>query len=146
MVPVENLTRTIPISNCNFYNWNLGGPGSTRAILLASYQSGTQISGNSFYQTNPTGNITQTTNYFVHIYGDGTTFENNYLGGSGPECSGTMTLNYSTYYGKVFGIYLQAGATTPTEIQGNVIQNIQMNIPSGNGGYFSGIEILSQVK
>ena len=140
----SKLNQNNTISNCNFYDWNLAtGTGNARAIYLAANQSGTLISGNSFYLTNPTGNITQTTNSFVHIYGDGTTFENNYLGGSGPECSGTMTLNYSSYYGKVFGLYLQAGAITPTEIQGNVIQNIQMNIPAGSGGYFSGIEILA---
>ena len=140
------LNQNNTISNCNFYNWNLAtGTGNARALNSGNNQSRFQISGNSFYQTSPTGNITQATNGIINLYGDGTTFENNYIGGSGPGCSGTMELNYSSYYGKVFGIFVYAGISMATEIQGNFIQNIKLNIPSGSGGYFSGIEITSGV-
>jgi len=138
----ENTGNTV--SNNNFYNWEMGNNASnTRAMVIGGNSSGMIITGNSFYQTTATTLISQSTNSFINITGtttNGTSFTGNYLGGSAPLCGGApMSLTYSTYYGNITGISLSPGVLSPTSIQGNTIQNIEIIVPSGQGGSFTGM-------
>lgn len=139
----ENTANTV--SNCNFFNWNLSTSGGYgRAVSLGGNTTGTILTGNSFYQTAPVINITQSTNGFIQLTGvntlTNTSVTGNFIGGTEPLCAGApLSLTYQTYYGHVQGISISAGSTLPTNIQGNTISNIEFIVPSGQGGLFTGI-------
>ena len=137
-----NLDNTI--SNCNFYDWYM--TSNSRALSIGSNNERTIISGNSFYQTTAVTGISQSTPAIISLSGSSTsndiTFSNNYIGGSAPLCGGTpMSLTYQTYYGVVKAIYVFTGTTAQTSIQGNTIQNIELNVPAGQGGAFIAMDL-----
>ena len=113
----------ITISNNNFYNFINSG-ASSNGIQIGGYCNTWTVSGNSFYETTtvtPTGaytyepiRITTTTNHLI---------TGNYIGGSAPLCSGTLTVNANTIH-YFCGIYVSGGTGNPCVVQNNIISNI----------------------
>lgn len=97
----------ITISNCNIYNfWN--GTAEGNAFKISNGNNNWTITGNSIYQT---VSRTGTTGYYVFNFQhsgnfaalNGMVITNNYIGGSGPMCSGTWVqtggaANQNTYF------------------------------------------------
>ena len=117
----ENRNNTI--SNNNIYNFFSTAP-ETAGIFISSYNTDWTISSNSFYDS---GTLTATTTngYFgIRINtGNNYTISGNYIGGSQPLCVGTA-LTHTGSDNQFYGIYLNAGTTTVSSVQGNTISNI----------------------
>ncbi|MEI6576038.1 MAG: hypothetical protein WCO63_07680 [Bacteroidota bacterium] len=135
----SNILNTI--SNNNIYNF-LNPNNSSCGILLAEavdtkgYNSDWTITGNSFYETTtfqPAGGsyniIYINTQNNGTPYGDNFTISYNYIGGSGPGCTGTFTKSSSTNY--FWGIQLHVGTARASNIQGNTISNINYSNVGG---------------
>jgi len=135
----SNISNTI--SNNNIYNF-LNPNNSSCGILLAEavdtkgYNSDWTITGNSFYETTtfqPSGGsyniIYINTRDNGTSYGDNFTISYNYIGGSGPGCTGTFTKSSSSNY--FWGIQLHVGTTNVSNIQGNTISNINYSNTGG---------------
>lgn len=117
-----NIENTI--SSCNFYS--IMHPTSPSfGVNLNSFTSKWTISSNSFYEA-ATVTTTSTGEFrainIVNTSGNEFTISNNFIGGSQPSCGGTAWTkngNNNVFY----GIYLAAGTTTASNIQGNTISN-----------------------
>ncbi|MEI7492532.1 MAG: T9SS type A sorting domain-containing protein [Bacteroidota bacterium] len=125
------------ISNNNIYDFFSSSGSNSWCIMLGStpisdgYNSDWSITGNSFYETT---NFTPSSGGEYRIIsitskagspeGDNFTISNNYIGGSGPGCTGTFVKNKGTsrYF---YAMQLHLGTTHATSIQGNVIKNMK---------------------
>jgi hypothetical protein len=114
------------ISNNNIYDCV-----KTNAIYFAQYNTNCTISGNSFYET---ASITQSDDETVIKIFNGTNYnlviENNYIGGSAPQCSGTWTTNADGATAYSFAaIYLRGDADISKKpiVRGNVIKGFDWN-------------------
>lgn len=120
------------ISNNNIYNY-FNPTFSSAGILLANGSSFWSITGNHFYQTVTPRTITTSGAIFsgivsASINNDNNQISGNYIGGTGPNCSGAkLALDGN---GILKAISLTSSATLGTSIQGNFIQNI--NYTSSN--------------
>ncbi len=123
----------IVVSNNNIFDFTNTAPFG---VKVNGNNTGVTISGNSFYQTAPIttnsiaiGPLSSTSNSNVVING-------NFIGGSGPYCSGTWSTT-----NQFIGIQIQGIATVPTtQISNNTIRNIQT---TGVGSQFQGMVIQS---
>ncbi|MBC7382526.1 MAG: hypothetical protein H7296_05950, partial [Bacteroidia bacterium] len=124
------------ITNNNIYAFTLNG------VIANSTNNGNgsfwNINGNSFYDTTATttsntmmainfqpSSFTSNPSSFSH------TINGNYIGGSGPLCSGAPW-NISSSFGSLTGIAAQSSfGVSPTNVQGNVIQNINLSNTAG---------------
>lgn len=119
------------------------------AIFINNYTLGVKITGNSIYETTPVA-ITPTNilvvmgieiNSTVGNTQAGHVISGNYIGGSGPNCTGTMDITVNTissYTGSFYGIFMNSSTTSPTSLQGNTLANIKFTTPT-NGGTFYGV-------
>jgi hypothetical protein len=134
------------IKNCNFYNNYYDIATTTAAIYMTSGTNSWIIQNNSFYQTVPRTLASSETicgifNAATSAYGH--QIIGNYFGGSAPLCGGSpMTYTGAGLY-TIYGIQLTVGAVTPSSIQGNVIQNINLteSPASGSAVFFRGITV-----
>lgn len=123
------------ISNNNFYNF-LSTSDHSCGILLGEsrqvdgYNTAWTISGNSFYETatfSPNNGaefrIINLRSRVGSTYGDNFTVSNNYIGGSGPGCTGTFYKSNGNNY--FWGIEFHVGSTNASSVQGNVIKNMK---------------------
>ncbi len=135
----SNISNTI--SNNNIYNF-LNPTDNSCGILLAEavdtkgYNSDWSITGNSFYETTtfqPSGGsyniIYINTQNNGTSYGDNFTISYNYIGGSGPGCTGTFSKTTGNNY--FWGIQLHVGIARASNIQGNTISNINYTNTGG---------------
>jgi|GEM_PF-2156420 len=103
------------ISNNNIYNWTNGG-----VFVTATGNGDTwNVSNNALYQTaSRAASLTA-----IQLLGGGNdhTVSNNSIGGSSANRSGTPITNSTGFF---YGIYVSAGTTTASNIQGNTIANI----------------------
>jgi hypothetical protein len=109
------------IVNCNisdFYSSN----SSTNGIYLGSNNTNWRISGNSFYHTTQLSFIFSVTNILQinDVTSSGFIIENNFIGGSAPNCGGGKIV-YGSWYN---GINLIVGTSEFTSVQNNTIANI----------------------
>lgn len=107
------------VKNCEFSNYNEAG------VSLQKNSEAWRIEGNSFYGrscSKASIYIYDTTSSNFEILG-------NFVGGTGPNCSGTpmQTVDYFT------GILLYTGNNGYTSVQGNTVANVNT---IGNNGYF----------
>ena len=111
------------VSGCNVFNFTNSGV----MIEAAGAGDGWVINPSSFYQT-----AARTTQIrFIYILGgNGHSIVNNSIGGSAPNAGGS----YMTVAADYYGIYLNAGTTIASSIQGNTIANIRAT-GGGNGCY-----------
>jgi hypothetical protein len=118
------------ISGCNIFNWTNAG------VLVSSTGAGNgwTINPSSFYQT--ASRTTALTAISIQG-GSGHTIIGNSIGGSAPDRSGSPLTTTSTFT----GITIAAGTTSPSNIQGNVLANL--NISGGSTQTFKGIQVTS---
>ena len=118
----ENSGNTI-ISN-NIYNFLNRGLDS-RGIYLYSNTTSCTISGNSFFETATFGStaiVTYEPIAIDNMAGANFTVAGNFIGGSSAACGGNwITANENGNY--FFGIYINVGNETASNIQGNTIKN-----------------------
>ena len=124
------------ISNNNIFDFTNNG------ILLNMAGNSWAISGNSFYQTN----ISTTSTVAIAVLGGNSHYISaNFIGGSAANAQGSPWINNAAL--AVTGILLNVATSTPTIIDGNIIQNINltnvgastfMGINAGSGLYHIG--------
>jgi len=120
------------IRNNNIYNTFQTGK-SSNGINIGSASIGFTISGNSIYETTEFAATANALSYYAIRVGTTSehTISGNYIGGSGPFCTGTwsFTAHYAVYY---CGIYAYAGTSTATTISNNVISNMDYKSTEDN--------------
>ena len=120
------------ISNNNFYDFLNKGVNST-GVFIGRNNSAWTISGNSFYETTsfvPTASVTY---YFIRINsttGVNYSVSDNFIGGSGPSCSGTW-VKTNSLNSIFFGIYVNVAAGTVSNIQNNTIRGFDWSNSAG---------------
>jgi len=116
------------IRNNNFYD--IFNPNASSNGIMISHQSTDwTITGNSFYETTtlvPTGAFLY---YPIFVNTGICTVNNNFIGGSAPQCGGSMLINSNkaTYF---CGIYING--STGSTVQNNIIQNINYTSTEDN--------------
>lgn len=125
----ENDNNIISYNNI----FNVLAPGSNGYFIgLSNYNKDWTISNNSFYLTNPLTLTHTNTNQIINLGGtnnSGHIVENNYIGGNGPQCEGTMQINKSTSSSlpiDMISIVKGAANTTKVTVRNNTIKNIQV--------------------
>ncbi|MFZ4591004.1 MAG: beta strand repeat-containing protein, partial [Ignavibacteria bacterium] len=117
----------IIVRNNNFYDiLNLTGSVITTGIHVYNYNNSITILNNNFYGTTsyaPIGLGTAYSIYLNNASGNSFNVSGNYIGGSSASCTGMLTKT-AEFSNPSYGIYVNAGSTTATEIQGNTIKNI----------------------
>jgi len=116
------------IRHNNIFDWFHASSTDPSGIALSANNMNWTINGNSLYQT-----VTRTTatNVLCGISTLSTTanaghiITNNYIGGSGPNATGTWT--QTTSANQFTGLRLTTTATPATSVQGNVIKNISIS-------------------
>jgi len=128
------------ISNNNIYNF-FNVAGNSYGIYISDNNTNWTISGNSIYQTAArilTGGAVDrlfsgigfSPTVFTTITGMQIT--GNFIGGSAPNCGGSAMViqDNGTATLLMRAIFIQAGITTPTSIQGNTVRNIALTSSS----------------
>lgn len=122
------------ITNNNFHDWFADASGNTSrnyGLNLGSGNTDWTISTNSFYQTTAqvytTNAESQAAINISGGKGNGFTINDNFIGGSAPNASGTWTIDYSGNGAPRFnGISINVDTLIDSEIQGNTIKNISL--------------------
>ena len=140
------VNNAVTVSNNNIYDFR--GAGSN-GIYLYSYNSDWTIDGNSIYQTTSYTGVSGTT-YGIQIgstgLGNGFVIQNNKIGGSSANCTGTWTINGTATTFRFQGISINVGTSTASSIQNNTIKGFSWLSSSGAGtvpGVWCGINIAS---
>ncbi len=127
----SNYNSGIQITNNKIFDF-FNNTASTVAIgvFATTGSSDWTITGNSIYQT-ATRTFSASTTGFIGIsvnYTSGNNFDvsNNYVGGSAALAGGTAWTQAGAFTHTFIGIRLSVGTTTPSSVQGNVIQNISI--------------------
>lgn len=140
---VGNETDNLSIKNNNFSNCIRNNATSSSFIKIDKYSRNFTISGNSFYVTSAmslTNTSATLTFYGIEIVAQnnsGHIVENNYIGGSNPQCSGAaMQLNKSadgffTFIG--IGINKSLAGATKFTVRNNIIKNIELGAKCTSG-------------
>lgn len=135
-----NTGNTLSYSNL-YDNWSTSANSS--AVKLVWGSSDWTFSGNSIYETTafaPSGTYAYYGFYIDHSAGSNYVLSGNYIGGKQAQCGGTaLTMGTSNLQSLTLcPIYLNVG-TTPSSVQGNVIQNITYR--SSSATPFFGIQV-----
>ncbi|MDZ4405918.1 right-handed parallel beta-helix repeat-containing protein [Prosthecobacter sp.] len=114
------------VSNCNIFNFYSGSVDAA-GVRLEGGNTGWTFTGNSFYQT--TSRVAVAANiraiYVNSTSGNNFAVTGNFIGGSAPNAGGAPWTTTGTTALYMFqGIRLSAGTSTPSNVQGNTIQNI----------------------
>lgn len=123
--------------------WSQGATSS--GIHTSLYSTAFTISGNSIYETTTFTPSSENTYYGIRIdnaSGVGFVLSGNYVGGKATQCQGLPLLIGTTVSAnkfRVWPIYVNAGTSSATSIQGNVIRNFKVTSP--NTEPFKGISI-----
>lgn len=110
-------------------------------ICIKNNSTNYEIIGNSFYETNEFVPNSSMKNYYV-IYvntgplGNNFKINNNYIGGSAPQCGGVNKWRKTNVCKSDFyGIYLRVGNVIASNVQGNTIKNISWHNPTESDFY-----------
>lgn len=141
----SHFNSNITISNCNIYNF-FNVAVSTSGIFASSGSTDWTITANSFYQTGTRTATAAQPHHAIQVLnttGNNFIINNNIIGGSNATASGAAwTLTYSTALANRFlGISISAGTTTASQVNGNIIQNINVSSSHATAvpGAFTGI-------
>jgi hypothetical protein len=149
-LPAFNSNNTV--SNCLIHDFYAAAGGNPLGIGLVGGSTAWTISGNSFYMTtakSPT--VAVGYNVIFIASGDGFTINNNYIGGSAPNCGGTAwTLNGNgtppTISNFIYAIRFAGGLIiNPSTVQGNTIANISLFTSPASSGAIEFVGLLSVV-
>lgn len=143
-----NISNSI-ISN-NIYNFWEDGDFCGGIYITIGSGNGWAINGNSFYQTVPRNSVSAITGgwniIFLNFTGiNNCTVSNNFIGGSGPLCSGAPWTATSTTALQLPAIRLFVGSTIASNIQGNTISNINFTSTANANNGLPFVAILAQV-
>ncbi len=120
----ENRNNTL--SNNNIFDFLSPTLSSSYGININVNSTDWTITGNSLYETTtfiPAGNYSFFGIKIANTSGNNFIITNNYIGGIAPLCGGTpWTVNANVAY-RFYCIHIDAGTTTPTSIQNNIIRN-----------------------
>ena len=140
------VNNAITVSSNNIFDFR---GASSNGIYLQSYNSDWTIDGNSIYQTTSYTGASGTT-YGIQIgstgIGNGFVIQNNKIGGSSANCTGTWTISGTAATFRFQGINLNVGTSTASSIQNNTIKGFSWLSSSGAGtvpGIWCGIHIAS---
>lgn len=128
----------INIDNCNIYNFFNDAGAYYAGVWLDAGTTDWNITNNSMYQT---ASRTQNTNanvvYIFNNYGtaNNLTVQGNYIGGTAPQCGGTALSYSGTGLYTFQPIYLYVAAAASSNIQGNIIQNINLATNQNDTGH-----------
>jgi hypothetical protein len=126
------------IRNNNIYNFLKHGTASN-GIFLSTYTTDFEISGNSFYETASFAPSASVDYYVIRINNSSTgnnfTVSGNYIGGQSETCGGSAWTKTNAGNNTFYGIYLSAGVTTASNVQGNTIKNVSWS-NSGAASWF----------
>jgi hypothetical protein len=114
------------ISNNNIYDF-LNRNGNTYGIWLLDNNSAWTISGNSLYETATFVPSASGSHDFINVSGssgENFTVENNYIGGSAPNCGGVPLTKTNAFNNNFYGITVLSSIGIENNIQGNTIKNI----------------------
>ena len=128
------------IVNCNIKDFSVSSTGKACGILLGVNNSAWEITGNSFYQSQPAyvaGTSTVAIN-INDINSSGFLVNNNFIGGTAPFCGGAPFV----LKGGLRGIVMSTATSGYSDVQGNTIQNIEW-LEYLNPDDFSGIVLLN---
>jgi len=131
------------ISNNNVFNSFVSG-GGTSQIFLGVGTTENTITGNSIYQTatRTATSGSQHNGIRIDTAGSGFVVSSNFIGGSTTGAGGTPWTLTGAVTSRPVGIYVNAGLSVPTSIQGNTIANFSTTTSSGaatTNGTFSAI-------
>jgi hypothetical protein len=117
------------ITGCNIYNYN--SASNTYGIyLLTGTGSNWRIENNSFYNTSPIAATLWHAVYINNISSGDNSVQNNYIGGTLPNCGGSAL---SGTMRTLYGVYLRLNSTSVNNnISGNTIKNINVTKNSNN--------------
>ncbi|MEI6596319.1 MAG: hypothetical protein WCO28_12205, partial [Bacteroidota bacterium] len=119
----ENTGNTI--SNNNIYDFLNRGLASN-GIYLNSNTTTWSITNNSFYETGsfiPTASVGYNAIFINNTSGNNFTISDNFIGGSATSCGGSSWAKTNAYSNQFFGLYLNVGTGTASNVQGNTIKN-----------------------
>jgi hypothetical protein len=128
--------NNIIVSNNNIYNFFNRGLQSY-GVNFSTNTSDCTVSGNSFYET-ARFIPTLTVGYYpIRINNSGTNFTvtGNFIGGQSANCGGSAWNKTSAANSGFYGIYLNVGTTTRSNVQGNTIKNISWSNSTFAGFY-----------
>lgn len=131
--------RADTIRNCNIFDYYNPGVGLNAGIFFTQGSSGWVVTGNSIYQTASRVYTVQNVQYGIYMGISWTTdfhiITNNFIGGSGPNCSGSMSLSANS--GLAFGFFALRTrfGGTGSLISGNIIKNINVSYTATAGSY-----------
>lgn len=131
------------ISNNSIYNFLKHGTISS-GILLSSYTTGWNITGNSFYETAsfaPSGAVTYNAIKIDNPSGSGFSISGNYIGGSSAQCGGTAWTKTNASSNVFYAIFLNVGIAIATSVQNNTISNF--NWSNSENADWTGIHVLT---
>lgn len=114
------------ISNNNIFNVLNRGIASF-GVNIAANNSAWTISGNSFFETTPlipTASVAYNLIIIDAPTGVNFTVTNNFIGGRSALCGGSAFTKNSTFDNIFYGININAGVGTASNIQNNTIRNI----------------------
>ena len=132
------------ISNNNFYNFLNRGTASY-GISIQTNNNAYSITDNSFYETATFTATASVSYYAIYVNGStpdhGFTISGNYIGGSEPLCGGnawTKTAQSNAFT----GIYVKSNSGPVTNIQGNIMRNINWaNLGTTGTAPLTGIQL-----
>jgi hypothetical protein len=142
----------IRISNNYIYNFYANGINGGFGINLGNYNSTVTITGNSFFQDadrSLPGSHTYTAIRVSSGSGNSINVLNNFIGGTAPECGGSVTTFSATVGpgGAVLASLIEiddTGLTALSSVSGNTIKNIATSSVSSTGaaqGALTGITV-----
>jgi len=117
------------IANCNISDY-YRQLQNTSGIYLGKNNSAWRFLGNSFYHTTQ---LDFSGSFLTHLYindslSSGFRIENNFFGGSAPNCGG-VPMNYAGFFNAA---RLWVGKSDFTSVQGNTIMNYNISLDAGS--------------
>jgi hypothetical protein len=115
---------------------------ASQGVLLDANNANWRIEGNSFYQTTsfaPTAAVGYSTIWLNSTGVNGTVIRGNFIGGSAAQAGGTAFTKTNSNSNPFYGIRINAGTTTATQIDSNIIRHISWTNSTGNNWF--GIDV-----
>ena len=115
----ENSNNTI--SNNNIFDF-LNSSANSCGIFISNNSTSWNVTGNSLYETTPITGSYGWGIYISNISGNNFTISGNFIGGNAANCGGSA-LTIGSNANQFYGIHLNVGTASASNIQGNTIKN-----------------------
>ena len=138
------LNNNIRITNNLIHDvFNLGG--QSVAIFASTNNTDWTVSGNSIYQTATRTSTASSTFFGIALNsGNGHIISGNFIGGSTSGAGGAPTTINGAFANRFTGISMSVGSTTASNIDGNVITNLNLSTTTTTSvTHFNGMLVVS---